>query len=26
VLWEMNDWLDRYVKHAPPRTAAAKAN
>ncbi|HEY3813823.1 MAG TPA: prolyl oligopeptidase family serine peptidase [Caulobacteraceae bacterium] len=19
VLWEMNDWLDRYVKHAPPR-------
>lgn len=26
VLWEMNDWLDRYVKHAPPRAKpAAKA-
>ena len=25
VLWEMTDWLDRWVKHAPPRaTAAAK--
>ncbi len=23
VLWEMTDWLDRYVKHAPPRTAPA---
>jgi dipeptidyl aminopeptidase/acylaminoacyl peptidase len=25
VLWEMNDWLDRYVKHAPPRAAAPTA-
>ena len=25
VLWEMNDWLDRYVKHAPPRTKPAGA-
>ena len=26
VLWEMTDWLDRYVKHAPPRAAGeAKA-
>ena len=23
VLWEMNDWLDRYVKHAPPRAKPA---
>jgi dipeptidyl aminopeptidase/acylaminoacyl peptidase len=23
VEWEMNDWLDRYVKHAPPRAPAA---
>jgi len=22
VLWEMTDWLDRYVKHAGPRPAA----
>jgi dipeptidyl aminopeptidase/acylaminoacyl peptidase len=22
VLWEMTDWLDRFVKHAPPRSAA----
>lgn len=25
VLWEMTNWLDRYVKHAPPRPAAAPA-
>ncbi|HWE46125.1 MAG TPA: prolyl oligopeptidase family serine peptidase [Caulobacteraceae bacterium] len=25
VLWEMNDWLDRYVKHAPPRAKPAAA-
>jgi dipeptidyl aminopeptidase/acylaminoacyl peptidase len=25
TLWEMTNWLDRYVKHAPPRTAAAGA-
>ncbi|MDB5366494.1 MAG: family peptidase, partial [Rhodospirillales bacterium] len=23
TLWEMNQWMDRYVKHAKPRTQAA---
>ncbi|PVM90739.1 S9 family peptidase [Caulobacter endophyticus] len=23
TLWEMTDWMDRYVKNAPPRAAAA---
>ena len=26
VLWEMNDWLDRYLKHAPAKAAAAKGS
>ena len=25
VLWEMTNWLDHYVKHAPPRAPATSA-
>ncbi len=26
TLWEMNAWLEKYVKNAPPRGAATISN